>query len=255
MFETGECRQGRPNFIESVASTARLRRELSTRVRAYVENYGSSSVTGSRLNPYRLALAPIGETRVFKDKLIQRDNSTSVHLLVDSSGSMLTFDEQSQLTRCEAACQCALSMALALEGISGIHTMCSFFPGNEHEVDVALHDGQRASQRQAYFDQVPRGSTPLAQAVWHSIACADRTDAKRHIVIVISDGLPDSIGQARTALAAAQARGIEVYGLGICLEFIKTLIPRSVVIEKPFEILSAVFSLFQKALIPGLAAA
>jgi len=250
VFETGECRQGRPNFIESVASTARLRRELSARVRAFVENYGSSCSQGSRLNPYRLALAPVGETRVFRDRITRRDNSTSVHLLVDSSGSMLTFDDKRQLTRCEAACRCALSLALALEGISGIHSMCSFFPGSEHEVDVCLRDGQRASERQAYFDQVPRGSTPLAQAIWHAIGSAERTEAQRHIVIVISDGIPDSVEQARTAIAAAQSRGIEMFGIGISLEFIKSLIPNSVVIEDPSELLGAVFKMFEKALIP-----
>lgn len=250
VFETGECRQGRPNFIESVASTARLRRELSARVRAFVENYGSSCSQGSRLNPYRLALAPVGETRVFRDRITRRDNSTSVHLLVDSSGSMLTFDDKRQLTRCEAACRCALSLALALEGISGIHSMCSFFPGSEHEVDVCLRDGQRASERQAYFDQVPRGSTPLAQAIWHAIGNAERTEAQRHIVIVISDGIPDSVEQARTAIAAAQSRGIEMFGIGISLEFIKSLIPNSVVIEDPSELLGAVFKMFEKALIP-----
>lgn len=255
VFETGECRQGRPNFIESVASTARLRRELSARVRAFVENYGSSCSQGSRLNPYRLALAPVGETRVFKDRVIQRDNSTSVHLLVDSSGSMLTFDDKRQMTRCEAACRCALSLALALEGISGIHSMCSFFPGSEHEVDVCLRDGQRASERQAYFDQVPRGSTPLAQAIWHAIGNAERTEAQRHIVIVISDGIPDSVEQARTAIAAAQSRGIEMFGIGICLEFITSLIPNSVVIEDPSELLGAVFKMFEKALLPNELAA
>ncbi len=250
-FETGECREGRADFGEKVASSSRLRRELSSRVRSYVEEYGSTCARGNRINPYRLALAPIGETRVFKDRVIRRDNSTSVHLLVDSSGSMLTFDDKRVLTRCEAACRCALSLALALEGISGIHTMCSFFPGAEHELDICLRDGQRASERQAFFDQPPRGSTPLAQAVWHAIACAARTDAKRHMVIVITDGIPDSVGQARTALAAAQMRGIELYGIGICLEFIKGLIPRSTVISDPSQVLGAVFSIFSKALIPG----
>ena len=250
VFESGECHQGRPNFIESVASSARLRRELSARVRAFVENYGSSCARGNRINPYRLALAPIGETRVFRDRIIQRDNSTSVHLLVDSSGSMLTFDDKRQLTRCEAACRCALSLALALEGISGIHSMCSFFPGSEHEVDVCLRDGQRATERAAYFDQVPRGSTPLAQAIWHAIGSAERTEAQRHIVIVISAGIPDSVEQARTAIAAAQSRGIEMFGIGISLEFIKSLIPNSVVIEDPSELLGAVFKMFEKALIP-----
>lgn len=251
VFESGECRPGRPGFAKMAASSARLRRELSARVRAYVEEYGSTCVRGNRLNPYRLALLPIGETRVFRDRIIRRDNSTSVHLLVDSSGSMLTFDDKRQLTRCEAACRCALSLALALEGISGIHTMCSFFPGSEHEVDVCLRDGQRASERQAYFDQVPRGSTPLAQAVWHAIGCAARTEAQRHVVIVITDGIPDSVGQARTALAAARSRGVEVYGIGICLEFIKSLIPNSTVIEDPAEVLGAVFEMFQKAILPG----
>ena len=91
-----------------------LAHRLSARVRAYVEEYGSTCARGNRINPYRLALAPIGETRVFKDRVIRRDNSTSVHLLVDSSGSMLTFDDKRVLTRCEAACRCAICLSTRL---------------------------------------------------------------------------------------------------------------------------------------------
>ncbi|MGN0909632.1 MAG: hypothetical protein ACI4NA_08415 [Succinivibrio sp.] len=250
-FEAGQCRPGRAEFGRNAASSARLRRELSARVRAYVEEYGSTCARGSRLNPWRLALAPIGETRVFRDRIVRRDNSTSVHLLVDSSGSMLTFDDRRVITRCEAACRCALALALALEGISGIHTMCSFFPGAEHEVDVCLRFGQRASERQPFFDQAPRGSTPLAQAVWHAVACAGRVDARRHVVIVITDGIPDSVGQARTALRMASERGVEVFGIGICLDFIRTLIPGSTVISDPSEVLDAVFSMFKNSILPG----
>ncbi len=249
-FETGQCNPGRDHFIDNVKSSARLRRELAAMVRAYIDDYGNTASKGTRLNPYRLALVPVGESRIFLDHVTVRDNSTSVHLLVDSSGSMLTYDNRRVLTRCEAACRSALSLALALEGIDGIHTMCSFFPGSSKEVDVCLKYGQRASERQAYFDQNPHGSTPLAQAIWHAISCAEEIDTARHVVIVITDGIPNSVGQARSALASARERGVEIFGIGICLEFIKTLIPRSYVISDPSEVLNAVFSLFSKIITP-----
>lgn len=46
-----------------------------------------------------------------------------------------------------------------------------------------------------------------------------------------------------------------MYGIGICLDFIKTMIPNSTLISEPTEILNAVFSIFSKALIPQRAAA
>ncbi|MDD6318854.1 MAG: hypothetical protein PUA61_08405, partial [Succinatimonas hippei] len=55
---------------------------------------------------------------------------------------------------------------------------------------------------------------------------------------------------ARSALASARERGVEIFGIGICLEFIKTLIPRSYVISDPSEVLNAVFSLFSKIITP-----
>ena len=253
LFEVGECAPGRADFIKRAADTIPLRRALHARVRAYVDAFGSSTFKGTRINAQRASLVPLGETHIFLDKVEVLDYSTSVHLLVDCSGSMLSYDGGTEMSRCEAACRSALSLALALEGIDGIRTMCSFFPGRSKEIEVALHAGERATQRQAYFDQTARGSTPLAQTLWHAIRCAKASECKRRIVMVLTDGMPDSVKQAETALEAGKAEDIEFYGIGIRLEYIKTLIPGSVTIQSPSELAGAVFGLFGSIFRPAQA--
>lgn len=251
LLEPGKCQMGRRDFLSTISGTHALRAALTRRVRAYSEFAGSHIERGHKLNPYRLSLIRVGETRIFYDKVVEDDNSTSVHILTDVSGSMLTYDDDST-SRCEAACQSALSLGVALEGIDGIKTMVTYFPGRAQEFDVVLREHERASLRAPYFDQRARGSTPLAQCLWHAIGRVKELDCKRNIIMVITDGIPDSVEQARTALNAACDHAIEVYGIGICLDFIGKLIPNSVVIRKPSQLQGAMFRLFNRIFDPEM---
>lgn len=246
-YTRGECRAGRKAFIRRIASTAFLRRTLSQKVRAWVDHEGAQSGRGRRINPWKAALIRTGETKVFYDRVREEDHSTSVHMLVDVSGSMLSTDGGEQ-TRCDAACRCALSLACALENIEGIVPLCSFFPGFRNDVETALSQGQKASARAPYFDQKPRGSTPLAQALLHAVDAAEATACRRHIVLVLTDGIPDSLTHAKAAVKKAEEARIECYGIGIRLDFIKSLLPQSEVIQTPAELDNAVFSLLGRVI-------
>lgn len=250
IFEVGVCRSGRPDFITKIESSARLRRQLSARIRSYVENLGGSRLQGHRINPYKAVMAEFGENEIFYDRIEEQGMSTSVHLLVDVSGSMISTDGEA-LTRAEAACRCALSLALALDGIDGVVSMCSFFPGIKCEIETALKPGQRVRECSSLFDQKPRGSTPLAQALWHAALSVELAHCNRNIVLVLTDGIPDSIKQAKIALEHLQALNVECYGIGLRLDFIRSLIPQSRVISSPSELEQAMFSLLERVLLGG----
>ena len=236
-------RGNRPEgFASQVKETYALRRLLRLRLYSYIESFSGSSERGRRLNLRRAALVPYGERRIFKPKICTRDYSTSVHILVDVSGSMMACDGCST-SRCEQACISALSLALALQGIDGITTLATFFPGWDAEFEEALNGRQTASARVAYFDQKPRGSTPLAQAVWYALGQAGNLQCSRNIVIIITDGIPDSVEQTRRALGGARRAGIEVYGIGIKSDFVKNLIADSAVIERASDLVTVLFKL------------
>lgn len=250
VFEVGICKAGRSNFISKIEQSHALRNRLCTRIKAYVENLGGSRLQGRRINPYKAAYIRTGENKIFYDRIEEQGLSTSVHMLVDVSGSMISSDGES-ISRCEAACRCALSLAVALDGIEGVTPLCSFFPGNKSEIEVALKENQRVRERAAFFDQKPRGSTPLAQALWHAASTAKALSSRRHIVLVLTDGIPDSIKQAKIAIEHLKDLHVECYGIGIRLDFIRSLLPHSCIINSPSELDKAMFSLLEKIMVPA----
>lgn len=245
LMEPGNSEKGRANFLQTIRSTASLRRILTRTVMSWQERACRHTERGTRLNVRRLDKIPLGEMRIYYDRVYEEAYSTSVHILTDVSGSMLACDG-GKISRCEEACRCALAVCIALEGIDGIIPMCTFFPGVVRECDVALRAGEWASRKAPYFDQQARGSTPLAQALWYALGRVGVLGCRRNLVLVITDGIPDSVPQVAMALKAAADAGVEVYGLGIRLPFIRELIPQSQVIGEASGLNPAIFELLGK---------
>ncbi len=237
------CSPGRENFIDEVGNTYGIRNALHNKVRAYVDALGNSSVSGNRINPLKAQFISLGETRVFKDKILKKEFETAVHILVDVSSSMLSTDG-GETTRCEDACKVALTLSLALEGIDGIKTMATYFPGDKSEYDVALKSDERASLVASRFDQKPRGSTPLAQALWYAFDKFQVIGYKRNIVLVVTDGMPDSVSNVQNCFDYATEHHIEIYGISIRSTMIQKLFKNASIIENASELQSKAFSLF-----------
>ena len=83
----------------------------------------------------------------------------------------------------------------------------------------------------ARFDQKPRGSTPLAQAMWQAFENMKFTDKERNVLLVITDGMPDSVSNVKDCFEFAEKHNIEVYGISIRSEMILRLFKKCVVIE------------------------
>lgn len=244
MITPGICSNGREKFIDSIQDTFALRHTLSQRARAWCESFSMQTQKGVKINVERAANIRAGETRIFKDKILYDDYSTSIHILVDASGSMLFSDDPNGKNRNEEACQAALMLALALERIDGIKTMVTFFPGENGEFDVALFANEIASNVARRFDQTARGSTPLAQALWYAASCVNHLQCRRNIIFVLTDGVPDSILQTQTALKYIDSQRIETYGIGIKSDFIQKLVKKSVVINSVSDLKEAMLRLF-----------
>ncbi|MDE6735576.1 MAG: hypothetical protein K2J64_08950 [Desulfovibrio sp.] len=72
-------------------------------------------------------------------------------------------------------------------------------------------------------------------------------------IVIITDGRPDNVPACCDALSKIWALGMEVYGIGIRLPLILTLVPRtSKVIFDLSELAPAVFALLQTALLKGV---
>ena len=200
-----------------------LRRVLRQKVTAAVSKMRGRNPKGREIDPLRAQFIKIGEDRIFKKRFISEDFNTSIHILVDISGSMchvskpVPKEQMPYATRCYHACKAALSIASALYGIDGVLIACSFFPGfiENSSTFTALHSNERLLTKARDFLQEPHGSTPMDDAIYTAMRQLNNQTADRKIIIMITDGAPDDVDRTKHAIESLEQQNIELYAIGI----------------------------------------
>ena len=186
----------------------------------------------------------VGNPRVFVKNGFRESPDTAVHILLDSSGSM----NDSGLMFANAVCY---AVGKALQGISGVNLGITAFPGANAAkrgatVVPVLRHGEKLTTR---FPEIAYGMTPMAESLWWVMQQMCLLRENRKIILIITDGEPDSIPAAQEVLRQAQKKGFECYGLGIMCSSIATLLPHtSRVIETLPQLAPALFKLLEGAL-------
>ena len=197
---------------------------------------------GRSLNVKRAIRIPLGETNIWNKKTFDLDHNTSIHILVDTSSSMLSrrgsdgnFPDY-RFSRIDHAKICAYCIAKALEGVPNTESQVSFFPGvdkdsSTYEVGICKQPWESVKSTMKYFDQKPMGSTPMAQAMAYALTKFKYSDKDRNILLIITDGMPDSISNVKEQLAQCEHLGIELRVLSINCELAQKLFPNCVVTD------------------------
>lgn len=192
---------------------------------------------GRRLNVKRAIRIPLGETNIWNKKTFDLDHNTSIHILVDTSSSMLSRGSDGnfpdyRFSRIDHAKICAYCIAKALEGVPNTESQVSFFPGGgNYEVGMCKQPWESVKSTMKYFDQKPMGSTPMAQAMAYALTKFKYSDKDRNILLIITDGMPDSISNVKEQLGQCEQLGIELRVLSINCETAQKLFPNCVVTD------------------------
>ena len=192
---------------------------------------------GRSLNVKRAIRIPLGETNIWNKKTYDLDHNTSIHILVDTSSSMLSTASDGnfpnyRLSRIDHAKICAYCIAKALEGVPNTESQVSFFPGGgNYEVGICKQPWESVKSTMKYFDQKPMGSTPMAQAMAYALTKFKYSDKDRNILLIITDGMPDSIPNLKEQLEQCKHLGIELRVLSINCEIALKLFPNCVVTD------------------------
>lgn len=246
-FATSDlCKEGRADFINEVKRYYGFSNSLKQKVKSYVETYSRSAEQGKKINARKAQKVILGEKSIFFKREELNDFNTTVQILVDASSSMLSSDGL-EYTRMEEANRVALSLALALEGVSGIDNMVTYFPGETAEFEDALRYGERAHFFAPRFDQRPRGSTPLAQAIYHCLDNLKKSgNTNRHVLLILSDGCPDSVTNTQKALKTAKAQNVEVYAISIRSEMIRKIFDNCIVCDSAEDLMTKAHKFFKE---------
>jgi hypothetical protein len=202
------------------------------------------------LEPNLLHRVCLGSSpKVFRRKGARTGLDVAVHLLMDASGSMGSLINLASLTvysRCEA-----------WASVPGVNVAATAFPGNPTRkpgskdldwstVAPMLRHGQPPHR---HFGMRSSGNTPLAEALWWVMRELSSLDEPRKMILLVTDGNPDSPYEAKKAIKVAQDAGIELYGLGLGSDSVKGLMPgRNIVINNIMDMPRKLFWLLGQAM-------
>jgi Mg-chelatase subunit ChlD len=215
----------RSRLIGLLAAKSRQQQRLHTR--------------GKRIDGKRLSRIVTGDSRVF----IQRDEKqtveTSVHVLLDCSGSM--YDIQ------QIANQATTSLALAVSSIPKCDIAVSMFPGEGGDVSPMLRRGQPVRAVLNRFDVSSYGGTPLAQAMLYAARDLASSNKPRKVLIIVTDGDPNDPGAVRY-MNRLLDNHIDTYAIGICSTSVSSFFDNWSVINDVTELQQALFAIAGKFL-------
>ncbi len=197
-----------------------------------------------RLDTGQLHRLAVSDPRVFRIKAERVGIDTAVHILLDCSGSMVR--------RIHLACQACYAVASALEA-SRINIAVTAFPGTQtpegsySTIAPVIRHGQKVTPN---LDLSPAGGTPMGEALWWVMQEMLPLAEKRKLVLIVTDGDPDSVDCAIQAIEQGRRAGFEIYGIGITSQAIVGLLPgRSVVVNAMPELAPAMFTLLENAIL------
>ena len=171
--------------------------------------------------------------------------NTAIHILLDCSSSMRNKMELASLS--------CFGIANSLHKINGISVGVTAFPADSKLNQICstvcpmLKHGQSLH---ANFSLRPSGSTPMGEAIWWTMQQCYSLRENRKIILIITDGKPDSVENTEKAIEHGKRLGFEFYGIGINNSNIMSILPgTSKFITKLEELTPTMFGLLEAAIL------
>ena len=163
---------------------------------------GTGSV-GTRLDNHRLYRPAVGDARIFRHDIPGRTPDVEIMCLVDTSGSMYG-DSISTVN------QTAYAIVKATQNIRG----CAVGIMSFNTIMESVKDMHTPVPPVRLTKMEANGGTALGSALMRVLDCFTEK-ARRHVVIILTDGMADDLPILSSALDRAEQNAVEVYGLGI----------------------------------------
>ncbi len=163
---------------------------------------GTGSV-GTRLDNHRLYRPAVGDARIFRHDVPGRTPDVEIMCLVDTSGSMCG-DSISTVN------QTVYAIVKATQNIRG----CAVGIMSFNSIMESVKDMHTPVPPVRLTRMEADGGTFLGSALMRVLDCFTEK-ARRHVVIILTDGMADDLPILSSALDRAEQNAVEVYGLGI----------------------------------------
>jgi len=246
----------------------------SSQLRKALKTLSKDRIKGGRLDGKldlkRLAAVPAGACDIHTRKIRGEALETAVSVLIDTSDSMDGLELKT--------CQClAVMLEIALAGTPVRHEILGFTTGDIEEADPAFktmvqaHEARntnieaRAINLYEFrgFEQshtealrtignmtsVRLGGTPTGEAILLAHDRLARRKERRHVLFVLTDGVPDNITECKKAVNAVEKCNVTVVAIGIGTDAVKKAFSHWIVIREASELPALMLSQLSKILI------
>jgi cobaltochelatase CobT len=217
-----------PRFKRLFESQTKTRKTRKTRGRKLGRNIAIRMMTN--------------DPRIFVKKDYQTGVDTHISVVLDDSGSMISND------KLDVSLKAISAIGLAAEQTRGVTFSACSFPGlyDSDSVEVICTEKERFRSITSRFLRITGSgcSTPMSNGViWAMEQCA-RSDKPRKIIIVITDGSPNSGHQTfmHEMVDMCKKNNVEIWGIGIKLEGVKKYFDTNMVINDVSELPNALLN-------------
>jgi Mg-chelatase subunit ChlD len=227
--------QGDTSMLQAgILTSSVIRSRLVGMLQAKTRTSQRLHCRGRKVDGRRLSRLASGDSRVFIQRNDTKRPETSVHVLLDCSGSMLHQQD--------IANAATVSLALAISTIPQCDIAVSMFPGVLGPVSPMIKRGQVVRTNVERFAVRSSGSTPLAEGMLYAAKELSQSHKPRQVLIVITDGDPDS-GSAVNYINGLIRGHITTYAIGIGSTAVERYFENWCVINDVKELQSALFDI------------
>lgn len=269
MFGKDALKNGLKHYVELSkmvgGKISVMRRKIQRGFVAQITRRWDSGHMDGRLDPGRLVRAFNLHPDVFRKRQRTPEIDTDVQILIDGSSSM-------RGERMKSAMAMGYALSKTMEGIGVGNEALLFLGGNWNSQEVRELEAKEQGFSRYYplqvlavkpFDMrvakclpffgtgttLSHADTPLTDALYLTYPRLEKRHADRKIIILVTDGQPNSQDTARQAIRTMQKKGIEVVAVGIGDDYIGRWCDRSVVVEDVDVLASKVMDDFAKMLL------
>ncbi|EHK7495361.1 VWA domain-containing protein [Escherichia coli] len=230
------------------STTSKIRAQLYGLVQASQRVAHRSQRSGKRVDARKLHRVVTGDTRVFLKPEAKKRPNTAVHILVDMSSSM-AYQAANGKERQDIAREASLAISMALEVIPGVNPAVTFFGGSRSQpVFSVVKHGDTVQNRAGRFGFKATGGTPMAEAMWYAAFELTKTREERKMLIVVTDGQPQSAPACRSVIDLCERSDVEVIGIGVETTAVSGLFQKNIVIDDAAALQRTLFKLMERSL-------
>lgn len=228
--------------VQAKLVTVLLREFQDKRRRTFMRGVAGPQVAATHL----WRLKRMGDVRVFRPKQLSSGIDAAVSILLDRSDSM-----EYTMTQ---ACDVTYALALAMQRLSGVQVSVDVFPGEVSASREILGFKQNLRSVKEKFERLTaNGGTPTGDAILNRLPKLLAARTQKKMLLVVTDGRPNSQDTTQRAISLAIASGIDVIGIGIGID-VSRMFVNNIMVDSINDLAGALEALFKSDMVEKLAA-